>query len=184
LRGFRFKAGDQPCASKRVNILITTTHTQEGRTKGKAAIAVVGSQAGKSAGSMLQQLLLLVSAGAITGSLPIMFVVYGGMAVGWLRSVTQVGAFCAMCALCTPQPHKQEHAHKHARAPTPCVVTQLSEHNPRYGHPESVHASLTAANGQEEDSDWEGEAEAEGGGEEHAEGSAGVHVPAGAAVPV
>ncbi|MEW5316861.1 MAG: hypothetical protein WDW38_008205 [Sanguina aurantia] len=60
----------------------------EGRTKGKAAIDVVGAQAGKSAGSVLQQLLLVISGGAIAGSLPIMAIVYIAMAKGWLRSVS------------------------------------------------------------------------------------------------
>eukprot|EP00798_Chlamydomonas_sp_ICE-L_P015733 gene15733-21855_t len=60
---------------------------EEGRTKGKAAIDVVGSQAGKSGGSILQQLLLLFTGGAIAGSIPIMFAVFVLMAQGWLKSV-------------------------------------------------------------------------------------------------
>jgi hypothetical protein len=66
---------------------------EEGRTKGKAAIDVVGSQAGKSGGSMLQQLLLVLHGGAISGSLPIMFIVYLVMSGGWLRSVNQLSDF-------------------------------------------------------------------------------------------
>ena len=58
---------------------------EQGRTKGKAAIDVVGSQAGKSGGSMLQQLLLVLSSGTIAGSLPIMFIVYTLMAQVRLR---------------------------------------------------------------------------------------------------
>ena len=45
-------------------------------SQGKAAIDVVGSQAGKSSGSILQQVLLLVCGGAIAGSLPIMLGVF------------------------------------------------------------------------------------------------------------
>lgn len=63
---------------------------EEGRTKGKAAIDVVGSQAGKSGGSVLQQLLLLVSGGSLAGSLPVMSGVYLLMANGWLRSVSRL----------------------------------------------------------------------------------------------
>ncbi|GAX74906.1 hypothetical protein CEUSTIGMA_g2352.t1 [Chlamydomonas eustigma] len=81
---------------------------EQGRTKGKAAIDVVGSQAGKSGGSILQQVLLVISSGAIGGSLPIMFIVYSLMAQGWLKSVTQLSMF-----------------------------------NPMYGHPESVHPTLS-----------------------------------------
>ncbi|KAG2483156.1 hypothetical protein HYH03_017948 [Edaphochlamys debaryana] len=60
---------------------------EEGRTKGKAAIDVVGSQAGKSGGSVLQQALLLLCGGAIAGQLPIMVVCYLAMSRGWLKAV-------------------------------------------------------------------------------------------------
>ncbi len=53
---------------------------EEGRTKGKAAIDVVGSQAGKSGGSVLQQALLLASGGAIAGILPVMALCFFAMA--------------------------------------------------------------------------------------------------------
>ncbi|GIL72365.1 hypothetical protein Vretimale_4143 [Volvox reticuliferus] len=61
---------------------------EEGRTKGKAAIDVVGSQAGKSGGSVLQQVLLLLCGGAIAGQLPMMVAVYLAMSQSWLRSVS------------------------------------------------------------------------------------------------
>jgi AAA family ATP:ADP antiporter len=51
---------------------------------------VVGSQAGKSGGSILQQALLLLTGGVIAGSLPVMFAVYIVMANGWLRSVARL----------------------------------------------------------------------------------------------
>ncbi|EFJ49850.1 hypothetical protein VOLCADRAFT_89266 [Volvox carteri f. nagariensis] len=60
---------------------------EEGRTKGKAAIDVVGSQAGKSGGSVLQQVLLLLCGGAIAGQLPMMVAVYLAMSQSWLRAV-------------------------------------------------------------------------------------------------
>ncbi|GBF96975.1 hypothetical protein Rsub_09772 [Raphidocelis subcapitata] len=66
---------------------------EEGRTRGKAAIDVVGSQTGKSGGSLLQQALLVVSAGAISGPiLPILFVVYFGILRGWLDAVRDLSA--------------------------------------------------------------------------------------------
>ncbi|GLC36053.1 hypothetical protein PLESTF_001253400 [Pleodorina starrii] len=61
---------------------------EEGRTKGKAAIDVVGSQAGKSGGSVLQQVLLLLCGGAIAGQLPMMVAVYLAMSQGWLKAVS------------------------------------------------------------------------------------------------
>ncbi len=54
---------------------------------------MVGSQAGKSGGSVLQQLLLVVSAGAISGPiLPIMAVFYLAMVRGWVGSVKHLSA--------------------------------------------------------------------------------------------
>ena len=41
---------------------------EESRTKGKAAIDVVGAQSGKSLGSVLQQALLLATGGALAGA--------------------------------------------------------------------------------------------------------------------
>jgi ATP/ADP translocase len=43
---------------------------EESRTKGKAAIDVVGAQSGKSLGSVLQQALLLATGGALAGAQP------------------------------------------------------------------------------------------------------------------
>ena len=59
---------------------------------------MVGSQAGKSGGSVLQQVLLLVSGGAIAGILPVMAICYFAMAqvrccavVGELTRLLQTG---------------------------------------------------------------------------------------------
>lgn len=46
---------------------------------GKAAIDVVGAQTGKSAGSVLQQGLLLASGGHVAGMLPFLLVIYASM---------------------------------------------------------------------------------------------------------
>ena len=64
----------------------------EGRTKGKAAIDVVGSQLGKASGSFMQQALLLISGGAIAGSIVPMSVVFVFFANGWLESVNRLAA--------------------------------------------------------------------------------------------
>jgi hypothetical protein len=53
---------------------------EQGRTKGKAAIDVVGAQAGKSGGSVLQQALLLASGGGLAGILPVLAGCYFAMA--------------------------------------------------------------------------------------------------------
>lgn len=63
---------------------------EESRTKGKAAIDVVGAQTGKSVGSVLQQVLLVASAGSLTRSLPVMAVAYWGILVAWLTAVDRL----------------------------------------------------------------------------------------------
>ncbi len=60
---------------------------EEGRTKGKAAIDVVGAQTGKSAGSVLQQALLILSAGSIHNILPVMAIMFFMMCRSWIKSV-------------------------------------------------------------------------------------------------
>lgn len=50
--------------------MVYITLDEESRTKGKAAIDVVGAQSGKAISSMLQQVLLLLTSGAMAGTLP------------------------------------------------------------------------------------------------------------------
>lgn len=59
----------------------------ESRTKGKAAIDVVGAQSGKSAGSVLQQVLLIISGGTLGGILPVMALFYAMMLRQWNNAV-------------------------------------------------------------------------------------------------
>ncbi|KAL3142921.1 hypothetical protein ABBQ38_003208 [Trebouxia sp. C0009 RCD-2024] len=71
---------------------------EESRTKGKAAIDVVGAQSGKSAGSVLQQVLLVASGGASLGRLPVMAVAFFFMLKSWLHSVRTLSQYsnCSM----------------------------------------------------------------------------------------
>lgn len=62
----------------------------ESRTKGKAAIDVVGAQSGKSVGSVLQQALLIISGGTIGGILPVLAVFYAYMLRQWKISVADL----------------------------------------------------------------------------------------------
>lgn len=57
------------------------------RLNGKAAVDVLGAQFGKSSGSMLQQALLVLTAGSAMASLPVMFVVFLVVAGQWGTSV-------------------------------------------------------------------------------------------------
>jgi hypothetical protein len=59
-------------------------------TTPQAAIDVVGAQAGKSGGSVLQQALLLLSAGAIGPTVPVLFLCYVLMLRGWNGSVAEL----------------------------------------------------------------------------------------------
>ncbi|WIA39917.1 hypothetical protein OEZ86_013359 [Tetradesmus obliquus] len=70
--------------------MVYITLDEDGRTRGKAAIDVVGSQTGKSGGSLLQQALLLASAGSITGIMPVMFGVFFLMLRGWRSAVHEL----------------------------------------------------------------------------------------------
>lgn len=66
---------------------------KESRTKGKAAIDVVGSQMGKASSSMLQQFLLVLSGGSMLTMLPVMTIFQGLILRLWLNAVTQLGKF-------------------------------------------------------------------------------------------
>ncbi|KAI8467681.1 MAG: TLC ATP/ADP transporter-domain-containing protein [Monoraphidium minutum] len=73
--------------------MVYITLDEDGRTRGKAAIDVVGAQAGKSGGSVLQQAMLLLSAGALTGPiLPVLFACFFLMARGWTGAVAELSS--------------------------------------------------------------------------------------------
>ncbi|EIE27375.1 plastidic ADP/ATP translocase, partial [Coccomyxa subellipsoidea C-169] len=73
---------------------------EQSRTKGKAAIDVVGAQTGKSVGSVLQQVLLVVSSGSLVKSLPVMAMAYYGILRSWSRSVNTLSTL-HVCAFTT-----------------------------------------------------------------------------------
>lgn len=60
-----------------------------------AAAAAGALQTGKSGGSLLQQALLLISAGSITGIMPVMFGVFFLMLRGWRSAVHDLSQVCS-----------------------------------------------------------------------------------------
>lgn len=63
---------------------------EESRTKGKAAIDVVGNQAGKSSGSLINQGLLLLCGGSLGGVLPVMLFAFLLTVRKWISAVGQL----------------------------------------------------------------------------------------------
>jgi ATP:ADP antiporter, AAA family len=57
---------------------------------GKAAIDVVGSQSGKSVGSVLQQALLILTGGTVGGIVPLLAVFYAVMLHRWTDAVSDL----------------------------------------------------------------------------------------------
>ena len=66
----------------------------ESRTKGKAAIDVVGAQSGKSIGSVLQQVMLIITGGSVSGIIPILALFYALMLQQWKTSVSDLAEHC------------------------------------------------------------------------------------------
>jgi len=65
----------------------------EARTKGKAAIDVVGAQSGKSLSSILQQFLLIfVSGGSVAGIVPVLGLCFVTMLNEWKRSIRELAS--------------------------------------------------------------------------------------------
>jgi ATP:ADP antiporter, AAA family len=87
---FVFSRGAKFSLFKPAEEMVYVTLGEQARTKGKAAIDVVGSQAGKSGGSLLQQALLLVSAGSLTGIVPPMAAIFLLMLHGWRGAVDRL----------------------------------------------------------------------------------------------
>jgi len=110
---------------------------EEGRTKGKAAIDVVGTQAGKSGGSVLQQVLLLATGGAIGSILPIMFGFYFTMANGWLKSVQVLSKFA-------------NYGHTSSVHESIGVLGSMEEEELRASHP-SAHSTPESSMDEEEE---------------------------------
>lgn len=65
---------------------------ERSRTQGKAAVDVFVAQAGKSGGSVLQQLLLLAFAGSVSGMLPVILALLTVALRGWLLAIRRLNS--------------------------------------------------------------------------------------------
>ena len=63
---------------------------KEEKSKGKAAVDLVGSQIGKSGASWITQALLLVL-GSIQAAMPVIAGVFGAVVTAWLLAVNRLG---------------------------------------------------------------------------------------------
>ena len=71
--------------------MVYSTLDEDSRTKGKAAVDVLGAQIGKTGGSFMQQGLILTY-GSIIAALPVLVCCHSAIALGWLIAVNALAA--------------------------------------------------------------------------------------------